>query len=218
MAEAAKKEKSPKAQRGSKSFARRLGVDQNADFEERKLMVLREAARCFVEKGVQQTSIDDIAARLNVTKPTIYHYVGSKDGIVRECLNVGGQQMAKFMGDLDAQNMSGLETLKALFRSYAPSVADDFSRCLILIDPKALKPESKKDYGAARRGFIQQVSSPIQRGIDDGSIRPVDVNMAALSIIGSFNFIAQWYRADGPITPDQIADHFLDVFEKGLKA
>src|SRR5215469_1382674 len=41
--------------------------------------VIRAAAREFNRKGYHNTSLDDIAARLEVTKPTVYYYVTSKE-------------------------------------------------------------------------------------------------------------------------------------------
>jgi hypothetical protein len=41
--------------------------------------------------------------------------------------------------------------------------------------------------------------------------------MAAFALAGSLNWISHWYRADDSLTPDEIADRFLSVFEQGLK-
>lgn len=205
------------AQTTGKSFARRLGVEENADYDERKLMILREAARCFVEKGVHKTSIDEIATNLNVTKPTIYHYVGSKDGIIRECLAEGSKGLDVYLGALDQQGLNGMERLVDLFRNYTHWITDDFSRCLITIDVNALKPESRGDYAVARRRFINLIRDLITQGMKDGSIKSVDPTLSAMAVIGAFNFIANWYRADGPHSPDEIADAFLDFTINGLK-
>ena len=55
--------------------------------------VLRAAARAFSEQGFHRTSLDDVAERLNVTKPTIYHYVRSKDEILFECVRIGLERL-----------------------------------------------------------------------------------------------------------------------------
>jgi AcrR family transcriptional regulator len=51
--------------------------------------VLRTAARLFNEKGFHATSLDEVAERLHVTKPTVYHYVKNKDEILFECVRIG---------------------------------------------------------------------------------------------------------------------------------
>ena len=55
--------------------------------------VLATAAQLFNERGFHATSLDDIAARLNVSKPTLYYYVKNKDEILIECVRNGLQMM-----------------------------------------------------------------------------------------------------------------------------
>ena len=47
------------------------------------------AARAFNEHGFHNTSLDDIAAALEVTKPTIYYYVTNKEQLLFECFVAG---------------------------------------------------------------------------------------------------------------------------------
>jgi len=50
--------------------------------------VIRAAAHAFNHKGYHNTSLDDIAAALEVTKPTVYYYVSNKSSC---CLNVSSR-------------------------------------------------------------------------------------------------------------------------------
>src|SRR5882672_6105307 len=47
--------------------------------------VILAAARAFRERGYHNTSLDDLAASLKVTKPTLYLYVPNKEAILFEC-------------------------------------------------------------------------------------------------------------------------------------
>lgn len=47
------------------------------------------AAQALYEIGFHNTSLDDIARRLNVTKPTIYCNVRNKEEILFECVRIG---------------------------------------------------------------------------------------------------------------------------------
>ena len=51
--------------------------------------VIRAAARAFNERGYHNTSLDDIAAALGVTKPTVYYYVANKEQLLFECFRAG---------------------------------------------------------------------------------------------------------------------------------
>lgn len=199
-----------------KSFPRRLGIEQNADYEERRLIVLREAARVFAERGIQQTTIDEIAERLSVTKPTVYHYVSNKDQIVYEVLRIASQAFEAYFDDLKRQPLTGREKLEALFRHYSRSVADDFGRVLVTVDVKALKPVSLEEFRRVRRATIEAVRGLVEDGIRDGSIRRQDPRLVTYALLGAFNFIGQWLRPGGPLGADAVADGFLDIFTKGI--
>ncbi len=54
--------------------------------ETKRQAVLAAAAQLFNERGFHATSLDDIAGRLHVSKPTLYYYVKSKDDILLECV------------------------------------------------------------------------------------------------------------------------------------
>ena len=51
--------------------------------------VVRAAAKLFTTRGFKGTSLDDIAASLGVTKPTLYHYVANKEEILFACVQRG---------------------------------------------------------------------------------------------------------------------------------
>ena len=195
---------------------KRIGVDQDASFNERKLMVLRTAARLISENGFTQTSIDDIARDMGVTKPTIYHYVGSKDGIILECLQTGSAGLAAFVEAIDKSGKNGKEKIAALMQTHAQSVGDDFGRCLITVDHKALKPASQEEMARYSDRYLEIVEQFVREGIKDGSIKKRDPELVTKAIIGAFNFVAQWYQPGGPVTTDEISKTFLSLFEDGL--
>ena len=62
--------------------------DRQQQREAKRHAVLQAAAQLFNE-GFHATSLDDIAARLNVSKPTLYYYVKNKDEILLQCVRQG---------------------------------------------------------------------------------------------------------------------------------
>jgi len=63
--------------------------DREQQREAKRQAVLQAAAELFNERGFHATSLDDIAARLNVSKPTLYYYVKNKDEILLQCVSKG---------------------------------------------------------------------------------------------------------------------------------
>ena len=62
-------------------------VKRRRDRAAREREILDAAERIFGERGYQGTSMDEIAAAVGVSKPLVYQYYGSKDGLFRACLS-----------------------------------------------------------------------------------------------------------------------------------
>ena len=67
-----------------------------------------------------------------------------------------------------------------------------------------------------KRKIDRRLRSFIQEGIDDGSIAPCDVKIAAFSIAGALNWICQWYEPDGALSAEEIAKQFARTLTQGL--
>ncbi|HZV10884.1 MAG TPA: helix-turn-helix domain-containing protein, partial [Novosphingobium sp.] len=88
--------------------------------------VLRAAVRMFNERGFHQTSLDDVAAQLGVSKPTIYHYLGNKDQVLLECVTIGLSQLLEAAETSRQKPGKGVDRLIAFLTRYAEINMDDF--------------------------------------------------------------------------------------------
>jgi len=53
---------------------------------QREEQILDAAEQVFAERGFHATSMDEVADRVGVTKPLIYEYFGSKEGLLSACI------------------------------------------------------------------------------------------------------------------------------------
>ena len=53
---------------------------------QREAQILTVAEQVFAERGYQATTMEDVAERVGVTKPLIYEYFGSKEGLLSACI------------------------------------------------------------------------------------------------------------------------------------
>ncbi|MFC0241770.1 TetR/AcrR family transcriptional regulator [Rhodopseudomonas telluris] len=184
--------------------------------DEKREAVLRTAVQLFLEQGYHRATLNEVAERLNITKPALYNYFRSKEDILFECWALGQEQVDGFIAAIDGSRQNGLGKLRALVHSYAETMATDFGASLVRFDPRDLSPSNAKTVRAAKRGIDQTFRRYITEGIADGSIKPCDPKMAAFAIAGSLNWIGHWYQRGGPLTPDAIADDFAERLTEGL--
>src|SRR3546814_16808207 len=77
-------------------FASKAQRDQARNAK--KEAVLRAAVDLFNERGFHATSLDDIASRLGITTPAIYHYFGTKDQVLFHGLTFGSEPLRAAVG------------------------------------------------------------------------------------------------------------------------
>ncbi|HTV95621.1 MAG TPA: TetR/AcrR family transcriptional regulator [Steroidobacteraceae bacterium] len=180
--------------------------------------VLRAAAQVFNERGFSASTLDEVAERLNITKPTLYYYVSSKDQILYECVRMGLTMLQEAIQEAGASGGSALDKLVVAMRKYAQIVTMDFGRCLIRVGEDPLPPDSQRRLRRIKAGIDQEFRELIRQGLEDGSIKTCDPKMAAFTLAGALSWIGRWYRPGGALTPSEIADQCVELLVNGLCA
>jgi AcrR family transcriptional regulator len=185
--------------------------------EVKREAVIRAAAHAFNRKGYHNTSLDDIAAALDVTKPTVYYYVTSKEQLLFECFVAGVEQIRAAFREVKQLKVPARERLNAVLRHYGEAVASEFGWCMVRAEEQDLSPDMSSHIKALKSEIDQGIRRLIRDGIQEGSIHPCDPKMTAFALAGALNWIAHWYRENQSMTGAEIAAAFVTVFENGLR-
>lgn len=189
---------------------------RQAQREAKRDAVLSTAAQLFNERGFHATSLDDIAARLNVSKPTLYYYVKNKDDIVIQCVRRGLQMMLDGIEATRSAGGSAIDQLMACMTIYAHIVTMDFGMCVIRINDDELPGASRKEVRRLKAGIDNEFRRLVALGVADGSLAPCDPKMTAFLIAGALSWIGHWYRPAGGYKPDEIAQQFIATLREGV--
>lgn len=176
--------------------------------DEKRDAVLRTAVALFLEQGYHRATLNGVAERLNITKPALYNYFRSKDEILFACWALGQERVDEVITAINAEGGSGMVRLRKLVHAYAALMATDFGASLVRFDPRDLIEKNATVVRASKRKIDRTFRDYITAGIADGSIRRCDVKLSAFAIAGALNWVGHWYRADGGLSPEAIADDF----------
>lgn len=190
--------------------------DPDTDRASKKEAVLRAAAQVFNEKGFQATTLDEVAARLNVSKPTLYYYVRSKDDILFECVQAGLTLVQEAIAAVEAKGGRAVDKLMAAMRQYVEIVTMDFGMCIIRVGEDPLPKAERAKLRRMKAEIDHEFRRLIEEGMAEGSIAPCDARIAAFTIGGALSWIGRWYRPDGAYSREDIADHMIALMAKGL--
>ncbi|HEV7606992.1 MAG TPA: TetR/AcrR family transcriptional regulator [Steroidobacteraceae bacterium] len=179
--------------------------------------VILAAARAFRERGYHNTSLDDLAASLKVTKPTLYLYVPGKEAILFECFRAGIAPILATLDDCETGAGPARDRLFAFIRGYAAAIVGDFGWCMLRAEDQHLGAGMSRRIKLLKAGIDKRMRALIEAGVADGSIRACDTKMTAFALAGALNWMGHWYREDASLKPAEIADRFIDVFNRGLR-
>ena len=178
--------------------------------------VIRAAARAFNARGYYNTSIDEIAAALNVTKPTIYYYVANKEQLLLACILTGLVRVLEPFRRPPLAGLSARERLNDMVRHYAQAIASEYGWCMVRAEDLGLAPESMAHIKKLKSEIDHGIRRLLEEGARDGSITTGDPKMTAFALAGALNWIAHWYRENQSMTAAEIAEAFVRIFNLGL--
>jgi AcrR family transcriptional regulator len=190
--------------------------DRRRARDEKRDAVLRMAVKMFLDEGYSRTSLNEVAARLNITKPALYNYFSGKEDILVECYRLGQQMFDESIIAIEKADGDGLRKLRALIYAYAQVIVQDFGMCLVRLDDRELSTDARAEVRRAKRRYDAAFRTEIARGVADGSIRPCDPKLATFAVTGALNGIGAWYRPDGDWSADEIAAEFATRLTDGL--
>ncbi|MBJ6133893.1 TetR family transcriptional regulator [Ochrobactrum sp. Q0168] len=176
------------------------------------VVILETAAQCFMEQGFSTTSIDDVARRMGSTKGRIYHYYSSKTDLFFDVHREGMERLFKAVEPVMTLNGSGLYRLEEMLTAHALAMMNNVAFEAVVVQGvhmhklAATTPDQRRTLNeliSIRRRFEDLFKQVIREGIEDGSIRHVDVSIAAKAVLGAINWLSIWYQ---PRSVDTDAD------------
>jgi AcrR family transcriptional regulator len=189
--------------------------DRAAEREEKREAVLRAAAQAFSENGYYKTSLDDIAAALGITKPTLYYYAKNKEDLIAA---VSFRALDLMLADLPADPRgSAYGELRAFLRNYTRAILTDFGRCLVLLTDSDLSEAAGATIREGKAAVDRRLRDLLEKGIADGSIDECDVRLTAFMVAGALNGIVRWYREGSGLDVASVAEIYINRLGNGLR-
>ncbi len=159
------------------------------DKDEKRCDIALASIALFCEKGIQQTSIDQIAKSAGVAKGTIYLYFKNKEEIVFTIWDIITQQHEESFKKRTTENMSTKEKILEYFNFNECQEEFDKEQILILFQHfvSSMLIDKTQLYTAYFESFFQKdydfISSCLKEGIKKGEFFIDDIDILTNNII-----------------------------------
>lgn len=190
---------------------------QSPDYDKRREAMVATAAALYARNGFRGASVADLAKACSTSKSLVYHYFPSKEDILHEVmashLELLGQAAEAAVLRQDLGPRERLGRLALAFMHLYVGAADRHKVLLNELDN--LPAERRADVIAKQRRIIALVEDQLRE------LRP-DLASGALTrpltmlFFGMINWTHTWFKADGALSPEELADLAVAVMLNGI--
>jgi AcrR family transcriptional regulator len=184
--------------------------------------VCRIAASLFTARGYHGTSMDDIAAGVQLNNGTLYYYFPSKSDIL---YTICTETVDAFIGAIDGADLDSAppDRLEFLIREQLRMIVERPNEVAVFLQElrwlkEWLTPAQHREIRAKEMAFGQKVVDVIERGVSDGQFHRIDATIAARNIEAVVAWTSHWYRPKLGISMDHVADETVAMVLSGLGA
>ena len=180
--------------------------------------LLAVAVALFNERGYDATTMDELAARLGVTKSAIYHHVSSKVELLRLALDRALDALFAVTEEPGATSGPAIDRLEHVVRGSVRVLTEQLPFVTLLLRVRGNSPVEEAAL-ARRREFDRVVTDLVRAAEEEGDVRPdVDPAVTSRLLFGTVNSLTDWYRSDGDLSADDLADALVVTTFQGLRA
>jgi AcrR family transcriptional regulator len=182
--------------------------------------ILAAATERFGRDGYEDTKWADIAADVGVGPTALYHYFESK----QHCLYVIMDEAiegfrARFVALTSGADADPIGAIVAVIHDCFMLGEHDVQRNRVLVAEQGLlsgrsdsprEEEARQDARERTRELEFAWATFLARAMQDGAIADNDPRLLTRAILGLYNSIWHWYRPNGVVAMDRVAEFFTD--------
>jgi AcrR family transcriptional regulator len=180
--------------------------------------ILEAAAQVFRHKGFHGASMQDIAEAVNLQKASLYHHVSSKQEILLALLNRALELLLERISSIATQDLPPDEKLKQMIRAYLQILAENTDlSAVLLFEHRSLERKQHARHVPNRDRFEALWRNVLEEGVATGLFVCDEPALTTRAMLGILNWTITWYRPDGSLEIDEIADHYSNLLLNGLR-
>lgn len=192
----------------------------------RERQMLEVAGRVFAARGFHDASMDEIAQGAGISKPMVYSYFGSKEGLYFAYIELAGQRLLERMDEAAAgvERAGGIDapaTLRATSLAFFAHVDENREEWAVLFGELAARgAPASKEVAAVRRSITDRTAALFdvvlrRAGVDAAKVGGTEP--LAHAFVGAGESLANWWLEHPEESTEKMADRLIDVAWGGLE-
>jgi len=180
--------------------------------------ILQKALELFSNKGYDATSVREICEAAGITKPTLYHFYGSKEGVYRAIVEGAMERFRTEVLDALSRGGSLRDRLLRMARAYVAATVrePDLSRFIMALIHDAPRSAPATDFVGFYQGILDALGRAIEEATTRGEVSPGPIEVRLLVFTGALGEAMHGHLLAGrPDLTPELADTLVDTVLDG---
>jgi AcrR family transcriptional regulator len=180
---------------------------------------LPAAAALFAARGVENTSVADIASATGIPRATLYYHFDDKQAVLAHLLARLLDRFAAEVTTAAAADADARSRLHAVVRAIVTVIAEEPDTCLVLLGDLSRAGRMPDIAAHIDRAFHRPLRRLLRDGAADHTLQVTDVEHTAAAVFGAVVFAAlQQPSLGAPVEVDRVTATVTDLLDRGLAA
>ena len=180
--------------------------------------IVEAATQVFSERGYHAASMTEIAQRVGMRKPSLYHHIRKKEDLL---FAIHEQLIDELIEQTNAAldpSMTPPEQMAAVLRVSFDLIARHRDAVTVFLqERRAVSGARWNELVVKRDRYEQMVSGIIAEGTATKAFADLPAAIAARGVLGMVNWGYTWFDPKGEMTAEEIADVFVAIALRGLE-
>src|ERR1700678_939831 len=183
--------------------------------KERREQLLDIGRRLFAERGFEGTSIEEIAAQADVSKPVVYEHFGGKEGLYAVVVDREVERLLTMATTLLVEGGNTREKFEAAAVKLLQYIGDNADGFRILVRDSS-PGSSTGTYGTLLSDIAGQVEYILADYLKSRGHDPKLAPLYAQMLVGMVAFAGQWWLDARKPKLEEVAASLIDLAWNGL--
>ncbi|KAJ55316.1 TetR family transcriptional regulator [Actibacterium mucosum KCTC 23349] len=181
--------------------------------------LVREAAeRLFARHGYAAVSMRQIAGEVGVQAGALYNYTPDKQSLLYDMMSTHMQSLLQSWSDADPGG-TPMDRLQAFTRHHIHFHLQRPDAVFIAyMELRNLEAQNFARIEVQRKAYEMVLENILQDGQGAGAFHVGDVKLAGMAVIAMLTGVTTWFRDDGRLSVEEIANHYWDMVRKAVGA
>jgi len=179
--------------------------------------IISVAADLINQKGYRGTSFQEIGDKVGIHKSTLFHYFKNKEELLLRILEKSVDEVNSDLTDItNNKQLKPEEKLRQAFDNHLISMTRKHTDSVnvYLYELRNLSKKNQKIYVTKRKKYEEDFKNIIVEMKGQGYFSGLDTKIVAFGLLGMLNWVAKWYKNDGPLGIEEISDIFYRLIRQ----